>query len=397
MDPLTTIAITGTNGKTTTTTMVAAIVEAACETPARVTTVGMWVGQELIATEAKMSAFEQTVALARDAGVRTLALEVTSRALADGFARQFPADIGVFTNLSHDHLDRHGSPEAYLAAKAQLFLQLRGPRVAILNQNDPASALLVEILPQGSKTFWFRAEPSDGSPPADLAVSRVNSTATSLALELESSPVADPLGGRLEIGVGGAFNAGNALAAALAAHAAGYSAEAILRGLAQFRGVPGRFQVVSETPLVIIDFAHSPDALERVLSSSKRLAVERQGKLRCLFGCGGERDEAKRPVMGEIADRLCDVLIVTTDNPRSEDPERIASAICAGTHGLAKLERISDRNGAIHTAISEMADQDVLVIAGRGPETVQQVCGGAVPLSDADSARAALKLRGGFS
>ena len=215
MDRMTTIAITGTNGKTTTTSMIASIVEAAQQPSARVTTVGMWVNGELIAADAEMRSFEETVSRARSAGVISFCLEVTSRALADGFARYFPPDIAVFTNLSHDHLDRHGSAEAYLAAKAQLFLNLRGPRIAVLNANDPASELLAEVLPAGSQVLRFRSSPALGGdePPADLALRALEATATILRLQLEPSPIAELLDNHLEVGVGGLFNVDNALAA----------------------------------------------------------------------------------------------------------------------------------------------------------------------------------------
>jgi UDP-N-acetylmuramoyl-L-alanyl-D-glutamate--2,6-diaminopimelate ligase len=393
---ITTLAVTGTNGKTTTTSMIASIMQAANELPVRVTTLGMWIGDEQLADDGSMASFVRTMQRARERGARMLALEVTSRALEAGFAARWPAKIAVFTNLTHDHLDRHRTPERYLAAKAQLFVRLRPDGVAVLNAADPASALLAEVLPSQARCAGFLARPGAGgveNVPVALSAAQLSCDEHGTRLGLTSSPLAAALGGVLELRVPGAFQADNALAAAVAADAAGYDAGAIRRGLAAFGGVPGRFEVCSSEPLVLVDFAHSPDALARVLESGRALAVRRGGRLGCVFGCGGDRDVEKRALMGERADCLADVVWLTTDNPRSEPPEQIAAMVRAGARGRAIWHDLPERRGAIDAALRWADPRDVVVIAGRGPETHQQYAGGSVAFADRDAVQELLQLR----
>jgi UDP-N-acetylmuramoyl-L-alanyl-D-glutamate--2,6-diaminopimelate ligase len=406
---ITTLAVTGTNGKTSTTSMIASIVAAAGEPAARVTTLGMWVGDEQLADDNSMASFLRTVRRARERGARTLALEVTSRALEAGFAARWPAHIAVFTNLTHDHLDRHQTPERYLAAKAQLFVRLRPGGVAVLNACDPASALLAEVLPNSARAVGFSAqpgsEPAAGKVPLALAAARVSCDEHGTAVELASSSCsrADPrastalveqLGGTLSLRVLGAFQADNALGAALATAQAGYAPSAIRRGLAEFSGVPGRCEVVGRAPLVLVDFAHSPDALARLLESARSFAARRRGRLGCVFGCGGERDAEKRSHMGELADRLADAVWLTTDNPRSEAPAQIAAMVRAGARAGARWLELPDRRAAIAAAIAWAWPEDVVVVAGRGAEPEQQLAQGPVPFDDRVVAREALRERG---
>jgi UDP-N-acetylmuramoyl-L-alanyl-D-glutamate--2,6-diaminopimelate ligase len=391
---LTTLAVTGTNGKTSTTSMIASIVRAADEPAVRVTTLGMWVGAEQIADDSSMASFVRTVRRAREVGARTLALEVTSRSLAAGFATRWPAQIAVFTNLTHDHLDRHGTPERYLAAKAQLFVGLRPAAVAVLNAADPASALLAQVLPPQVRCTGFHAQPGAvgvAHVPVALCAARLECDEHGTRIDLAASPLATELGGVLQLRALGAFQADNALAAAVATAAAGYNAAAIRQGLADFSGVPGRFEVCGREPLVLVDFAHTPDALFRVLESARALAVRRAGRLGCVFGCGGERDTEKRPRMGELADRLANVVWLTTDNPRGELPTEIAAMVRAGAIGRAIWHDVPDRREAIGAAVDWAGPCDVVVIAGRGPETHQQLADGLVPCLDSDVVREALR------
>jgi UDP-N-acetylmuramoyl-L-alanyl-D-glutamate--2,6-diaminopimelate ligase len=379
---LVTVATTGTNGKTTTTSMVAAIVRAAGEPPARLTTVGAWVGDERVPAPTPTREFLDTVERAVAANVRTLALEVTSKALADGLARRWPPDVAVFTNLTRDHLDLHGSPEAYLAAKAQLFLALAPGKTAVLNADDPSAELVREVIAPGVtvETFSVRGH-------ASLAAARVEVAPGRTQVVLAGSPLASELDGALELAVSGAVHAQNALAAALAARAAGYPAAAIRAGLAAFRGVPGRFEVVSERPLVVVDYAHTPDGLVGTLATARELC---RGRLLCVFGCGGDRDRGKRPQMGAIVDERADVAILTTDNPRFEEPAAIAHDVQTGAGGRARWIVELDRARAIELAIAEARPDDVVVIAGKGHERVQEVRGVELPFSDVDVARAAI-------
>jgi UDP-N-acetylmuramoyl-L-alanyl-D-glutamate--2,6-diaminopimelate ligase len=394
---LTTIAITGTNGKTSTTTMLAEIIRAAGQLPVRVTTLGMWVGDEQTAADGSLESFVRTLRRARTLGARTLALEVTSRALEGGFAKRFPAQIAALTNFSRDHLDRHGTPERYLAAKAQLFLHLKPGGTAVLNALDPASELLSEILPQGMRVAGFAARPSATTgPPPVLGATRVQCGDRGTCIELAPSALAARLGGVLSLRVLGDFQADNALCAAVAAHAAGFEADAIRQGLAAFTGVPGRLEPCAREPLILVDFAHTPDALTRALTSARALVASRRGRLGCVFGCGGERDRAKRPVMGKIAAQLADGVWLTTDNPRGESATAIAEMVRAGAFEGGRTPRAQwqeepDRRAAIEAAVRWAKRSDVLLIAGRGHETHQRLAAGSIALSDHDAVRDAIR------
>ncbi len=391
-----TVCVTGTNGKTTTSTLLAAVVAEAGEPAARVTTLGAWVDGELVAREATAHDFVRTAGRAVALGACTLVVETTSLALSQGFADRWPARVGVFTNLSRDHLDVHGSPEDYLAAKARLFVRLPAGGAAVLNAADPASALIDEVTPRGVRRAAFAARPVDAACaalPLVLAARGVEVTRSGTRLDLAPSALADRLGGVLELRLIGEPYAEDALAAAVAADALGYSAPVIRRALASFEGVPGRFQAVHRRPLVVVDYAHTPDALAGVLATARRL-VEAGGKVVCVFGCGGDRDAGKRAEMGRIAGELADLVVVTTDNPRSEDPADIADQVLAGAQGTpAVLRRIDDRALAIEHAIECAGPADVVVLAGKGHEDVQIGAHGERPFDDAEVARHAAARR----
>ncbi|MDI7269020.1 MAG: Mur ligase family protein, partial [Myxococcota bacterium] len=220
--------VTGTNGKTTTVSMIESIVAAAGEPSARVTTIGSWVAGEMVTSDVSLDAFAATVERSVAAGVRTIAVETTSKALEAGFSWRWPAAVAVFTNLTRDHLDRHGTPERYLAAKAQLFMSLRPGATAVFNAADPASALLAQVIPPAVHGIAYAARPPDPScaalPPA-LAADRVRVERTGTSVALLPSALAERLGGALRLGVLGEVNADNALAAAAACDALGYAAD----------------------------------------------------------------------------------------------------------------------------------------------------------------------------
>lgn len=391
------MGVTGTNGKTTTTSMVAAIVAAAGETSARATTLGTWVGERQVSSSVSMASFQDLAEQAAAEGVRTLAVETTSKALAAGFARLWPADVAVFTNLTHDHLDVHGSPEAYLAAKAQLFMTVPAGGAVVWNLADPCSALLDAVVPPAVRRLGFVT----GDVHADCAGLplhlRGHSLHTSLGgthFDVTAGAGFEALGGAWELRAVGAVHAQNALGAALAAAALGYDPSAIRRGLRAFRGIPGRFEVIAEQPLVVVDYAHTPDALSRTLTEARDLVERECGRLFCVFGCGGDKDPSKRPEMGRVADQHADVVIVTSDNPRSEDPERILDAIESGRapeERRATWYRQADRRAAIHHAIARARPIDGVVIAGRGHEEHQLLATGPVTFSDRDVAREAIQ------
>jgi UDP-N-acetylmuramoyl-L-alanyl-D-glutamate--2,6-diaminopimelate ligase len=390
---LTTAAVTGTNGKTTTTSMIDAVVAAAGEPSARLTTLGAWVAGVRIDAADATAEFLATVEAAVDHGVRTLALETTSKALAGGLARNWRPRVAVFTNLTRDHLDLHGSPEAYLAAKAQLFMALPPGGVAVLNRDDAASRLILQVTPRHARVVTYSVR----DPGATLAAQQVVPRASGTRVTLAPSALADRLGGALALTVVGAVHAQNALAAALACDAMGYPAEAITAGLSGYRTVAGRFQLVAERPLVVVDYAHTPDGLQGTLTTARELvaAAGRDGRVVCVFGCGGGRDRGKRPQMGEVVDRLADRAVLTTDNPRFEEPAAIADDVLAGVPApVARWQVELDRRAAIERAIAEAAPDDVVVIAGKGHEQVQEVRGVEHPFSDEAVAREAAARRG---
>jgi UDP-N-acetylmuramoyl-L-alanyl-D-glutamate--2,6-diaminopimelate ligase len=388
---LRTVGVTGTNGKTTTTSLLAEIVAASGETPARLTTLGSWVGETHIGAEHDLATFERTMQAAVNAGVRTVAIEMTSQALMRGFTRRWPPHVAVLTSFSRDHLDLHGSSEAYLAAKAQLFIGLAEGASAVLDAGEAVSRLIDECTPPVVTRRWWRADGSANG--ADLAAQHIDADGSGVRIALWPSALADALGGTLRLRVAGAINARNALAAALAADALGYTPAAIVAGIEAFGGVPGRFEIVVERPLVIVDFAHTPDALSHVLVAARALAAPNAGQLWVVFGCGGARDEGKRPLMGRTADDLADHVILTNDNPRGEDPKEIRDAVESGKQGHARWRVEVDRRRAIEYAVARAGREDVVVVAGRGPEQFQQIGGRAVALDDREVARTAARAR----
>lgn len=408
---LCTVAVTGTNGKSTTTSMIEAIVAASGEPSVRVTTLGAWVNGEQVHDDPDdSSGFFSAVVRGAQAGARTLALETTSKALAEGFSHQWPARVAVFTNLSRDHFDYHGTPEQYLAAKAQLFMTLPEGGTAVLNAADPSSALISDVTAAGITRRWYSGgavAPECRDAPLALAARSVQVARTGTSIELAPSPLSDALGGALRLSVIGRVNADNALAAALATHAAGYAPDAIRRGLEGFAGVDGRFQVVVDRPFTVVDYAHTPDALERTLQCARELAGG--ARVWVVFGCGGERDQGKRPEMGATAARWADHVIVTSDNPRGEDPEAIIAAICSGIDAArvaggedpspparspgGEVRRVSDREAAIREALISADASDIVVIAGKGHERVQKLADRIVQHSDAEVARATVRAR----
>ena len=352
-----TVGVTGTNGKTTTTTWIALALATLAAPVARMTTLGFFVGEEQRVIGRTFEDFVAAMAAHRG---RYAAIELTSEALAQGFARAWHCHIGVFTNLSHDHLDTHGSPEHYLASKAQLFVNLAPGDTAVLNAADPVFELLREVIPPGVRVLSY-AVPSRGVPSVDpdLFAREVQVSWSGTRIVCDG----------LTIGIRaiGEVYAENALAAVLAATAAGVPIRDACAALADAEAPPGRFQVVNERPYVVVDFAHSPDSLARTLHTARSLGA---GQVFVVFGAGGNRDREKRGPMGEAA-RAADHLILTSDNPRDEDPAHIASAIAEGLRGHPSVRTELDRARAVMLAIREAKPDDVVLIAGKGPEDIE--------------------------
>jgi UDP-N-acetylmuramoyl-L-alanyl-D-glutamate--2,6-diaminopimelate ligase len=345
-------AVTGTNGKTTTAFLLSAILEAAGRRPALLTNIERRIGGEPLPTGLNTPEAIDLQRLLRamvDAGDRSVAMEATSIAASHGRLRGTRFAVLVFTNLTQDHLDFHGTMEEYFAAKRGLFEQAER---AVINVGDEWGGRLAAELPN-ALTF----SPGDDLPD-------------------------------LELRLRGGFNRTNALGAIAAARALGIGDSAIRRGIESLAGVPGRFEAVDEGQpfAVIVDYAHTPDSLANVLAAARGLG---EGRLLVVFGAGGDRDREKRPLMGAVAGSLADRAIVTTDNPRSEDPAAIAAEVSAG-----ELEVIVDRRAAIEAAIQAARPGDVIVIAGKGDDREMEIAGGTVPFDDREVARAALRRAG---
>jgi UDP-N-acetylmuramoyl-L-alanyl-D-glutamate--2,6-diaminopimelate ligase len=372
------IGVTGTNGKTTTAFLVHALLEAAGRQAGLLGTVKSVVGgaeRAVERTTPEAIDLQRTFREMLDAGDRACAMEVSSHALELHRADAIHFAAAIFTNLTQDHLDFHGTMEAYYAAKRRLFEPGRS-RHRVVNLDDPYGARLAAELPDAI-TFAVEREADyrASGVRTDLMGSHFTAHTPEGDIELSS-----PLPGR--------FNIYNVLGALAAVRAVGVPVETAAAAIETAGHVPGRFEPVEagQDFAVLVDYAHTPDSLENVLRSARQLT---DGRLHVVFGCGGDRDRGKRPMMGEIAARLADRVIVTSDNPRSEDPEAIIREILVGAG--SGVEHDADRRRAIASAIAGARSGDVVVIAGKGHEQGQEFEGGRkIPFDDVTVAREAL-------
>jgi UDP-N-acetylmuramoyl-L-alanyl-D-glutamate--2,6-diaminopimelate ligase len=378
---LRTVGVTGTNGKTTSAYLVRALLEAAGEPTGLLGTVKSVVGgveHEVARTTPEAIDLQSTFAAMRDAGDTHCVMEVSSHALALHRADAIHWAAAIFTNLTRDHLDFHPTMEDYFAAKCRLFAS--GPKVAVINVDDPWGARLARGL-AGVEVVTIGID----APGADLRATDISSDFSGSTFDAGGLQVRSPLPGR--------FNVYNVLGAVAAARALGVDDATIVAALPGVEPVPGRFEPVAEGQefALIVDYAHTPDSLENVLAAARPLT---RGRLVSVFGCGGDRDRGKRPQMGEISARLADHTIVTSDNPRSEDPDAIVAEILAGIEDASGAEAIVDRRAAIERAVEMACDGDVVVVAGKGHEQGQEFAGGRkLPFDDAGVAREALRAR----
>jgi UDP-N-acetylmuramoyl-L-alanyl-D-glutamate--2,6-diaminopimelate ligase len=385
------IGVTGTNGKTSTTHLVAAgLAESGRRLYAASTIGDSFEGQPL----PPAGSFTEMVRRMKDLerrGATAFVLECTSHALASGFAQLVRFDVAIFTNLTHEHVEQHRSWEHYLASKAQLFVAgLRPDGTAVLNAADEHALLLDEVIPPGVRRVWYAA-PSRGKPlrPADLSAATTTLSESGTTIRLEGGALANRLGGTLDIGLVGDVFAENALAAALALDVVGVAPETIRSAFARMRGVPGRFEILATRPIVAVDYAHTPDALARTCRTARSLAARPNGaggRVIVVFGAGGERDRAKRGPMGTAVGVGADVAIVTTDNPRRENPSEIADALARAARAAhrARVTIELDRRRAIETALALASGHDVVVVCGKGHEQGQVVGTETLPFSDVD-------------
>jgi UDP-N-acetylmuramoyl-L-alanyl-D-glutamate--2,6-diaminopimelate ligase len=382
--------VTGTNGKTSTTAFVAAALAAAAAPVARTTTLGSFLDDERLDVDFSYGGFLKTMRACLDRGGRYAAIELTSQALLAGFARVWPCEIGVFTNLTHDHLDAHDGPEHYLASKAQLFMSLPKTGAAVLNGCDRAAPLLKEVIPPGVRVLHYGvASRGPNLVDLDLAAESIEIGWDGTRIQLQPSSTLRGLPASLRIRAIGEIFAENALAALGASICAGVDAMQAATALSRAHPPPGRFAVLGDRPHVVVDYAHTPDALERTIRTARTLC---EGKVTVVFGAGGQRDAAKRPRMGAAA-RGADGIVLTSDNPRGEDPAEIVAAIRdgLGSHDGVLVEL--DRERAIRMAVCDANDDDIVVIAGKGHEDYQVHGTERRPFCDADVARRAIQQR----
>lgn len=393
-EAMTVIGVTGTNGKTTCASLISQFYSILDGRSGLIGTLGCGPVVDGVAEleETGMTtpdgvSLQHMLAVLRDGGARAVAMEVSSHSLDQHRVDAAGIDCAVFTNLSRDHLDYHGDEEGYGRAKAKLF-RLPGVTSAVINGDDSfGRRLLAELSadqPAALKVYSYGLDPA-----RDIHAQNIELSSRGIAADIIT-----PWGrGRLESTLLGEFNLFNLLAVTGAVCASGADFPTVLRVIPRLQPVSGRMDVVSPRtrPVVVIDYAHTPDALEKALLA---LRSHCQGNLWCVFGCGGDRDQGKRPLMGAVAEQFADRVVVTSDNPRTEVAEDIIRDILAG---IANPETVSvdpDRSSAIRAAILGAAKEDTILIAGKGHENYQQIGNDKFPFNDRDEAMKSLQLRG---
>jgi UDP-N-acetylmuramoyl-L-alanyl-D-glutamate--2,6-diaminopimelate ligase len=366
------VGVTGTNGKTTTAFLIHEVLKAAEYPCGLLGTVKQIVGgveKEVVRTTPEAIELQSTFRQMLDGGDEACAMEVSSHAMTLHRADAIHFEVAIFTNLTQDHLDFHADMEDYFLAKRKLFEM--GPKTAIVNVDDPYGRRLAEEF----ECVTFSAEGAS----ADYSARDVSFDAGGARFGVGEMD--------LRTGLPGHFNVANALGAFAAAEAMGVGAEIAAAGLARAARVPGRFEPIDEGQgfSVLVDYAHTPDSLENVLRAARRLTV---GRLISVFGAGGDRDRDKRPKMGRAGAELSDLTVITSDNPRSEDPAAIVAEVAAGAQGASELEVVVDRREAIALALGQAMPGDTVVIAGKGHEQGQEFeAGRKIPFDDREVAR----------
>ena len=387
--------VTGTNGKSTTTFLVESILNAACRKSALIGTIEYHVADKVLPaphTTPESLELNQMLAEGLANGATEAVMEVSSHALAQQRVFGIPFDVAVFTNLTRDHLDYHKTMEEYFSSKRVLFegCGTEAPRAAVLNTDDEyGNALLTVSKSKHSKVLTYGLTKADFR--ADKIQVTTRGTRFNLVIPDSTIPIWSPLIGRV--------NVYNTLAAATAAYARGCNEQSILDGVAQLRRVPGRFERVDcgQPFSVVVDFAHTDDALQNLTGLAREFVSQSGsgGRVITLFGCGGDRDRAKRPLMGEAAGRGSDFVVLTSDNPRSEDPRGIINDALVGLQRAGVKYTIEpDRKAAIELAIGHANPGDIVLLAGKGHERVQINREGSIPFDDVEVAREILGKAG---
>ena len=405
-----TVGVTGTNGKTSCalwTAQALARFDSVDESAAVIGTLGVGLVRARAQIEFDATGYTtpDAVLLAgelarlRDGGTRSLAIEVSSIGLVEGRTGGMHFDVAVFTNLTRDHLDYHGDMASYEAAKLKLF-DWPGLKHAVVNLDDPAGARIVAHLRARRaevQVTGYTLRDEIEQPALDgvriLRATNLRGRPTGTEFHLDAPDGSAQARTRMV----GHFNVSNVLAVLGTLLARGIALRAALDAIEALAPAPGRMQQIGgqDAPMVVIDYAHTPDALEKTLEALRQVAQERGGQLWCVFGCGGDRDPGKRPQMGRIA-QMADHVLVTSDNPRSEEPRAIIEQIVAGMdphHPTSTCQTVEDRAAAILSAVKHAARPDVILLAGKGHEPYQEIKGRKIPFSDADHAALALSAR----
>ncbi len=383
-DRLVVTGVTGTNGKTSTAHFIAQSWQRVSGNAGLIGTIGFGALNRLLPADLTTPdpiTVQRMLSECIDCGVENVAMEVSSHALDQGRVTDVAFQAAIFTNLTRDHLDYHGSMERYATAKRRLFTDCQ-PRFAIINRDDEFGRQLIGELGRSCEVLSYG---TNGN--AELAAKVVQMDSSGMSLEI-SSPWG---GGRLRSGLLGRFNVSNLLAAAGSLALLGMPWNKVMHQLELMQPVPGRMQCLGGEgglPVVVVDFAHTPDALRQTLEA---LQSHLHGRLTCVFGCGGDRDRGKRAMMAAVAESLSDKVILTNDNPRSEAPEVIFSDMLAGMQSPEKAMVMADRQAAIRLAIQDSRNGDIVLIAGKGHETYQELQGNRLPFSDVAAVRAVLE------
>ncbi len=380
------VGVTGTNGKTSVTQWIAQVLTSLGRKCAIVGTLGNGFPGALVAgpnTTPGAHVLREFLPASVRQGAVACAMEVSSIGLHQNRVADVRFTVAVLTNLTRDHLEYHGTMETYAAEKAKLF-GWPGLKYAVLNLDDPFGRKLAADLHGKTPAIGYTLHDETGADRV-LRATEIEETTQGIAFTVDGVRFRAPVIGR--------FNVANLLAVIGALLAGGEALPNIAAALRHIVAPPGRMQPVGgdDSPLVIIDYAHSPDALEKVLQTLQPTAKARGGKLICVFGCGGERDPGKRPQMGAIAERLADEVVVTSDNPRGENPQTIIDQIVAGMQRKPRVE--PDRERAIQATIATADHRDVILLAGKGHEPYQEIAGQRLPFSDLGVAEKALAER----
>ena len=378
------IGVTGTNGKTTVTHLVQKILEENNEKCALIGTLGYKLSSNDEYKEAKHTTpqppeLQRDLRLMADKNISNVVMEVSSHSLEQKRVGCCNFNGAVFTNLTQDHLDYHITMRNYFKAKALLFEGLKEGSFAVINADDEYAKDFVGVVPNGVKVLTYGVKKE-----ADVKASDINFSIDGAKLTVKFNDKLE----KLNLHLNGMFSVYNVLAAFATALAMGVDYKVIIKALENTKSVAGRFEIVTKKPLVIIDYAHTPDGLENVLKAAREITPS-TSKLICLFGCGGDRDTTKRPKMGKIADELSDKVVISSDNPRSEDPQLIISDIMTGikTVDTQRIFVEPDRGEAIKFLKSICNDEDVVVIAGKGHEDYQILKNETIHFDDREEAR----------